>query len=319
MRNPKKCIVFLPRQRRQCKSTKASKAEGREGEEFFPAILGEICAGHGRMYVEGKDLQFIEDDETAVGSEVGERAESPTGGTEVATEGELEASIDAQSSHASIDGHPYNDRPNSAPTPTVDQYYFNPPDSVDANMSAPANMSGPAGHTYSASRHPHNGHDIERSGGDGEVVAKIIGTLEDIKQEHNTTHGRLAAIEQFLRTGLVQQQQGTIDTLGEMARNIQELNSKAAQPAPDNGGANLSLDRHVASKLEELSKLHHGLEERQKRGFATVTGQMSDLQRQRKSDAKVYQDGVTDLTTQLEGLKITVQQKDAEEAKANKT
>ena len=100
MRNPKKCIVFLPRQRRQCKSTKASKAEGREGEEFFPAILGELCAGHGRMYLEEKDLQFIEDDETAVGSEVGERAESLTGGTEVATEGELEASIATQSSHA---------------------------------------------------------------------------------------------------------------------------------------------------------------------------------------------------------------------------
>ena len=204
----------------------------------------------------------------------------------------------------------------------MDQYYFDPPGSVDANMSAPANMSGPAGHTlsaYSASRHPHNGHDIERSGGDGEAVAKIIGTLEDIKQEHNTTHSRLAAIEQFLTTGLVQQQRCTFDTLGEVARNIQELNSKATQPASANAGANLSLDRHVASKLEELSKLHHGLEERQKRGFATVTGQVSELQRQRKSDAKVYQDGVTDLTTQLEGLKFTVQQNGAEEAKANKT
>ena len=52
------------------------------------------------MYLEEKDLQFIEDDETAVGSEVGERAESLTGGTEVATEGELEASIATQSSHA---------------------------------------------------------------------------------------------------------------------------------------------------------------------------------------------------------------------------
>ncbi|CAO1601268.1 hypothetical protein XANCAGTX0491_004934 [Xanthoria calcicola] len=349
MRNPRNCIVFLPDKRRQCRSTKASKAKGKEDTVFEPAFLGELCAGHGRNYLEEKPLRYIGDEEGHTATESLLAGEGV--GEDSMTEGGTE----------SVGGYSLDGRPATAHSTTIDPYYLERRDSIDILVPPPATRAGstaehtssayPAGrHDHSrqdfesphmASRHPYSGQNLESASSgqnvesahppgrhhysrqnseasSDEVASKILAALGSIEQGQKATHLRLAVVEQYLKSDLIEHQQRTIDSVGQIAIGIEEMVSKATEQAPGNIGRDQKLDKHVASKLEELAKLHHDLQERQLDGFATVTGHVANLQRQRQCDTRVYREAVTDLTTRLEGLKITVQQKSAEEAKANK-